>query len=417
MSQPVPAVPAVRNATIENLVSVLRDQHARKLDVVVPAANLRARDGHLIVAGAEQELTADGVTTVDGRYLPTKVCDEGIGEKLGIPSAYLAKLRATRTDLYDGNVTGLLRGKSINRPSGVETIYPGDDRSFLLRLFRGEDGNAGVARAFLSNGFGGMDNLDGLMAALAGVRASGAEITVAGCDLTDRRMYVDIYAPAVAALAPVLLGGYRNPFNAEGVDRQNRMNDAEYWRGVAAREGQGYAPGTEPIVFAGFRISNSEVGEGAFSITPKLQIKICRNGLVVSQDAIRAVHLGSRLSDGIVQWSHATHVKALELITAKATDAVTQFLDVDYLKRTLVKIEEKAGKPVTDAPDKTIKRVGKELGFTQDEQDGILQHFILGGQLTAGGVLNAVTSFSQTLADADRADTLDGKALRVLALV
>jgi len=227
---------------------------------------------------------------------------------------------------------------------------------------------------------------------------------------------VDVYAPAVAALAPVLLGGYRNPFDNESVERVNSAPDAEYWRGVAAREGQGYAPGTEPIVFAGFRISNSETGNGAFTIAPKLMVKICRNGLVISQDAIRHVHLGSRLDDGIVKWSHDTHRKTLALITAKATDAVRTFLDVDYLTRTLTRIEERAGKPVIKAPE-TIKVVGKALGFTQDEQDGILQHFILGGQMTAGGVLNAVTSFSQTLTDADRADTLDGKALRVLSLI
>jgi hypothetical protein len=39
-----------------------------------------------------------------------------------------------------------------------------------------------------------------------------------------------------------------------------------------------------------------------------------------------------------------------------------------------------------------------------------------GSQMTRGGVLNAVTSFSQTVASADRADELDGSALRVLEL-
>jgi len=37
--------------------------------------------------------------------------------------------------------------------------------------------------------------------------------------------------------------------------------------------------------------------------------------------------------------------------------------------------------------------------------------------MTAGGVLNAVTSFSQTVSDADRADAIDTQAMRVLDLI
>ena len=40
-----------------------------------------------------------------------------------------------------------------------------------------------------------------------------------------------------------------------------------------------------------------------------------------------------------------------------------------------------------------------------------------GGQPTAAGVANAISSFSQTLADPDRADELDDQALKAMALV
>jgi hypothetical protein len=43
----------------------------------------------------------------------------------------------------------------------------------------------------------------------------------------------------------------------------------EQARQAAAREGRGYQPGTEPVLFAGFVVSNSEVGDGAWSITPR----------------------------------------------------------------------------------------------------------------------------------------------------
>ncbi|MGW1527891.1 hypothetical protein [Streptomyces sp. NPDC002159] len=44
----------------------------------------------------------------------------------------------------------------------------------------------------------------------------------------------------------------------------------------------------------------------------------------------------------------------------------------------------------------------------------ILAHFIRGGQMTAGGVMQAVTSTAQTLTDADHAAALEALALPAL---
>src|SRR5690349_8879631 len=59
--------------------------------------------------------------------------------------------------------------------------------------------------------------------------------------------------------------------------------------------------------------------------------EVCRNGLVLTSNALRRAHLGARLADedGVVEWSQATNTKALELITSKATDAVAAFLNPD----------------------------------------------------------------------------------------
>jgi hypothetical protein len=48
--------------------------------------------------------------------------------------------------------------------------------------------------------------------------------------------------------------------------------------------------------------------------------------------------------------------------------------------------------------------------------DAILAHFIRGGQLTAGGVMQAVTSVAQTLDDGDTAHDLEAQALRAMDL-
>ena len=45
---------------------------------------------------------------------------------------------------------------------------------------------------------------------------------------------------------------------------------------------------------------------------------------------------------------------------------------------------------------------------------GKLAHFIRGGDITAGGVMHAVTSVAQTLPDADAAHDMESAALRAL---
>lgn len=407
----------VRNATLQDMVTILKDQNFRKHDIVVPASKVRARNGRIVVKGAEQEITEEGVTSVDGSYLPTAHFDTQIGTKLGIAPAYLAKCRAEAVDLYDANVNGWLAGRSKRAANGdVEVLRQADDRSFLIRAFSDGDGT-GVARALLSDRFNIIDNLDVLTACLEAIKKSGVEVDIRSCDLSPTRMYVDLHAPSIEALAPELLRGYRNPFADPAVDAQRRHgSDVERWREIAQREGQGYEPGTEPVVFAGFRISNCEVGGGAFTITPRLHVRICRNGLVIPAMQVRNVHLGSKLEEGVIKWSDETRRKELEVIKAKTVDAVQTFLSPEFLNSEINKIEEKAGKSVSK-PVETVKVLAKTLNFTQDEQDGILDHFIRSGQPTAGGLVNSITSFSQTIGDADRADQLDAQALRVLSLV
>jgi hypothetical protein len=172
-----------------------------------------------------------------------------MADKLGIPSAYLRRLRAEHLDLYDANVNGWLQRQP--------------DRQLLVRTLRGRDaGRDGIARAVLSGRYRFVDNLDVLLAVLDGIRTAGADVRVAKCDLTERRMYVQIASQSVAARAATLLDGYVSPFTG--------------------------APGTDnPLVFAGFVLANSETGHGSFSITPRLIAQVCSNGYTITKDAAR----------------------------------------------------------------------------------------------------------------------------------
>lgn len=392
-----------RNATLADLAAILREQDGQKLDIIAPAATLTMRGGMLHVAGAGAEITEEGVTATDGIYRPTALFDEGLAEKLGIPLAYVRRLRTDRVDLYDANANGWLHGRGENGYHEHGFVGP-DPRNFLVRAFTGGDGE-GVARAFLSDRFGMIDNFDVLTATLDGIRRSGANVEVTSCDLTERRMYVKVACPEIAVHAPVLMENYRRPWAPGQAPWETRAGLDHGW----------IPEGERPVVFAGFVLSNSEVGCGAFTIAPHVTFLACHNGLTIGTDALRRVHVGGQLDEGVVKWSHDTHQKSLALVTAMATDAVRTFLSTEYVQAKVSELETRAGVPIVDTVA-TIERVGKTLAFSKEETASVLDHFIRGGQATAGGVLNAVTSYAQEVRDADRAHELEAKGVEAMEL-
>jgi hypothetical protein len=402
----VNAIEAPRSITLSDLRDMLVKEHAEKLDLVIPATKIRAKAGRLIVAGADLVLTEGGFLDPNGAYDVADTCDDGISTKIGINRKNLRDWHQDRPDIWDMLVTRLLQGATV-RTAGEETVYPADSRTFLLRTFVSLDTDAApgrrVARALLSDRYEIIDNLDYLTAVLTGVRESGVDVEI-DADITDRRMYVRLVAPGVSVDASAVLAGYRSPFASPDVQRAGRL--AESFGGT---DGEGNVTGLNP----GLVIKNSEVGAGGHSLTPRMQFPVCRNGLTVTADIVRGIHLGGRKSECGVVYADDTQRAELEVITKKTRDAVKAFLDPAYVQATLDRIAADMGTPVTDA-QRHIEVVSSRMKFSAEVQAGVFDHFIRGGQMTAGGVMQAVTSFAQTVSDADLAAELEELALDVL---
>jgi hypothetical protein len=107
--------------------------------------------------------------------------------------------------------------------------------------------------------------------------------------------------------------------------------------------------------------------------------------------------------------------KELSLVTAQTRDAVRAVLSQTYLETKIQQLEGRAGAPVAE-PEKTIEVIAKKFQFTNEEREGILRHFLLGGQITSGGVMNAITSFSQTIDNPDAANDLNTRAVEAMNL-
>lgn len=399
-------ITTARYATLPDLVGILRTQRARQLDVVARPGAINLRGGLLQVDGTEAVIDESGVTDAAGTFRPMATFDYGVSEKLGVPRKWLTQQRENRPDIYDEVVNRLLHGGT----DAAGGSYPPSDKKFLLRLFRGDPGDPGIARAMVSDAYRPIDNLDVVMTVLDVLNKArddgqlpegGAEVR--NLNLTEDTMHLRITVPGIAAHAPVLTRDYRDPFRDGGAYR------AAGWQNPGAPR-----PKEGDVVWAGLDVTNNEVGFGGLYITPMFVVCICDNGQVLPHKALKQVHAGVRLEEGEIDWSEETRNKAAELVVLKTRDAIGKFLSVKGLESLVAEVEGRAAEPVTDGAE-TIKVVAKKCGWSEEAQDAILRHFILGGQPTSGGIANAVTSAAQEMADPADALDLEYKALTAMA--
>jgi hypothetical protein len=383
-----------RREELPAIVRILQTQQRQTIDLVSSVSNLSAVGGELAVTGLDPILSEDGVLDANGRYSFTTNAEGQIGSTFGIPVKYTRLLRSTNTELFDENINSWAQHADYA------------DKKVLVRLLWGLDPQnpdaVGVARAVLSDkfGVGTYDNLPITLAVLDGIREGGLradQVQITG-DLSEDRLHLTVDAPEIQGYGWKLLEGYRSPYG-NGSGTGHGGSDAE----------------NLPIISAGLLIQNSETGLGAAKITPRLKVRACSNGLQVTQDALRQVHVGARLAEGEVQWSDDTRAAANQLARKQAADAVRSFLNATYVQKVVDRLEAEADAPVKDVV-KTLEVVSKEQGYTEAEASSILDFFIDGGQRTAGGVLQAVTAAVQQIDDADRAFDIEAGAIDAMRI-
>lgn len=367
-----------RNAELSDLIGLLKAQHDVKYDVVVPSTHLYYDAGRLVVVDGALKWGRNGETALrtDAVLNPTSQFEEGISAKLEIPRQYMQRMRSEGAlSLLDENVNHWL-----NR----------SERNWFVRGFWTDDPeDPGLARAFLSDNYSVIDHLDALFAVLDGVKAGGVPVQVTGGDLSEKKVWVKLDAPDVLAAAPEFMARYRSPHTGE-------------------------SGSSNPLISAGLVVSNSETGAGAFQIVPRITVLVCKNGMTRNIDALRKVHLGSKMEQGPVKWSEETKRANIELIKSQAKDAVQSFLSRGYIEAVANELEGVGGK-LLDHPIEAVEQISKEMRYSEAEKQSILEYFVRSGDTTAGGVMQAVTAYAQTLDSPDRAAELEEDAFTVLA--
>lgn len=382
----------LRKADLDVVARLLESQRARTVDLSIKGRSLWVAGGNLIVQGVS---TNDDGPDVNGMYAFGEVGLESFAARLDLPRNHLKEWRAHRTDLFD-TVTGyFLRGEMNGEQSPY--IAP-DERVHTLRLLRADDSADndvdGMVRAALGGTYLALDNLDALNALMEGMYEAGIgpDVCKIEADLTESRMVIKVWVPALYALAPQAFSGYRSPYSGQTTDEM-------------------------PKVYAGLVFSDSEVGRGAWSVAPRIVYEACTNGTTITKDVFEKRHVGERLDgNGVIKWSQETQLANLELIKKQTADAVRTYLDVDYLKAKLDEMAEQAGVRVTEEPEQVIAKVTRHTGHT-GARSSILAMYTAGGQYTAGGVMQAYTAAAQATRSGDLAYDLENHAAEAMAWV
>lgn len=353
----------LRNVQLPELVERLQEWESRKIDVVVPSSMMSMDDTNL-----------SGI--VQGKYgfdtqvfEPSKLMHTQIADKLGIPFSYYMKMYAEQAPLLGENVNTWLKSK---------------EKSYLLRGYNNPEGGVTFGRALLSNSYKPMDNLPVLMATLMYIQKNNLNVTVQSADISETKMYVSFIAPDVVTSAKDFLKKYANP------------NDGSYDDGVVA----------------GFTISNSEVGGGAFQIAGRCVARVCKNGMIGQREAMRKTHLGTRLEEGF--WSQDTHEKNFHLVQAQIRDYVKRFTSHEFLQSQVDYLEEK-GNTALVYPQNAVINSCKTLGITENDINQVMGYFIKSGDMNRSGLYGAVTFYAHEQKDADKQYEIESNAHLVLA--
>lgn len=276
-----------------------------------------------------------------------------IGSRLGIPGKYYDRMLADAPDLLATNVNAWFRMKPERR---------------MVRTLGGD------ARAFLSNSYNRIENEEiaetvlPILADIPGVRIVSSEVT-------DRRLYIQAVTPLTKAV---------------------KVGDE---------------------VQAGVIITNSEVGHGAVSVKPLIFRLVCLNGMVREDGRFRANHVGRRIEEGVmaaVAYADDTRQADDRAVLLKVRDHVRHAVDEAIFGRVVDQMAELAGGREAKNPVKAVEVLAQKIGAGEGERDSILQSLIKGGDLSAWGLLNAVTHQAHSAISYDRGvefESLGGKLL------
>lgn len=304
---------------------------------------------------ARLELHQNGNGVIE--TLPLKpLAHRQLGERIGIPAKYYDRMLVEQPDLLATNVNTWLH------------------KNPEKRMVRALDGQV---RAFLSDRFRPLENVDLAEAVLPVIRDLNVEIVSA--EITDTKFYLKAVDPSITKDVPT---------------------------------GRKLGDGTHVFfdtVCPAIVISNSEVGCGALSIETAIWTKVCTNLAVISH-AIRKYHVGAKAE--ITDEVYALLTDKTRLLTDAAVwsqvrDVVKAAFDAARFQAITEKLAGLSEQKIDGDLIRVVEVAAREFQLSETERGGVLNHLIQGGDLSRYGFMNAITRFAGDVDDYDRSSELE----------
>lgn len=317
--------------TIQQMAQELLRQSKAKQDYLVNTGSLSLS----VTTDAPQlrvtENGLDKIAPLDIR----QTAHRQLGTYLGIPQKYYELMRTDAPELLAYNANYWFSQKNE------------------LRTLRTMDG---CARAFLSNRYRRIDNLD-IASVTLPVIGELPEARFVSTQITDDFMYIKVVNPRLQA---------------------------------------DVVPGD--VVQAGVIISNSETGLGSVTIQPLIYRLVCSNGMVINDAKTRRNHVGRAATsdEDFSIYSNETLLADDHAFVLKIKDTVRAAISEARFAQAVSRMRESTEAMLdTKQLPAIVKLASSSFGITEDESNGVLEHLITGGDFSLYGLANAVTRFSQ----------------------
>lgn len=359
--------------SISELAAEIQRQADAKRDYLVDTEALRMS---VPVREADVPLTADDVRLgfQDRQLTVGATAHQQIGSTFNVPKVYYDRMLATAPGLLVTNVNWWMAQQPTRRL--VRTL---DDK----------------ARAFLSDRYRPMDNLQLAEAVLPVIGDMGLEVISA--DITERRMYLKAVDKSVVRELKAkgqTLGVGHDRFQLENLS---------------------------PCI----SVSNSEIGDGSLSVTSGTFNHGCTNLAWMSggEGSMKKYHIG-----GKAMWGEFTQDQVYALLSDKTRelndaalwatvrDVVRGAFDIARFEATVQKLQGTAENAITGDVPKVVEVTAQRFGFSDVERKSVLDHLIRGGDLSQYGLHNAITRTAEDLESYDRASEFERIGGQVIEL-
>lgn len=331
----------MKGLNLGQLAAKIKSNMEAKKDFIAPAKKVCMHVREEEVGGKLVPFPTLEVFSASGEFRLNNVMHNQVGGHVDIPSKYYDRMLAEKPDLLAMNVNSWLASRPDEDKRMVRTIGP-------------------VARAFLSNRYNRIENEEIAEVALP-ILSEVPDIQIVSSEITDRRMYIQAVTPRI---------------------------QAEVKKG--------------DVVQAGLIISNSEVGAGSVSVAAILWRLQCLNGMT-SQDRLRVYHVGRTIEDTDELWADDTKAAEDRLVLKKVRDMVRAALDETRFRQRVARCADLASASLSGDPVAAVEVLARKVGVSEKEQGGILSALIKGADLSAWGMINAVTAQAHKASSYDRA--------------